>query len=229
MQDKPYALFGTCLGAIVAYEIARTIEKKLSAPMPVALFAAAVSPPHLYALAVMKLYMTTPIRANEPPPFDEIMQKLLAWDKLPKATIMQARNLRLAFKVLQRMDSIRIHTLQKNLSMLPITVASKLVRAQVFEKGNFAGIEAMKTNDRLYQRVAPMGVNDIIMAVQYKHVSQPPLAVPIIVFDGLEDATIERGNMDQWAKYTTNTYRCVPINGNHYFVSTMYRQVTWHN
>ena len=91
MQDKPYALFGTCLGAIVAYEIARKIEKKMLSPMPVALFAAAVSPPHLYASAVMKLYMTRPMRADESPPLDEIMQKLLDWDKLPKATVLQVR------------------------------------------------------------------------------------------------------------------------------------------
>ena len=106
MQDKPYALFGTCLGAIIAYEIAQTIQKKLIAPMPVALFAAAVSPPHLYALAVMKLYMTTPMRANEPPPLDEIMQKLLSWDKLPKAIVMQARSFLPAIKILNWMASV---------------------------------------------------------------------------------------------------------------------------
>lgn len=37
-----------------------------------------------------------------------------------------------------------------------------------FEGGNFAGIEEMKRNDRLFERVAPMAVNDIMMAVQYK-------------------------------------------------------------
>lgn len=37
-----------------------------------------------------------------------------------------------------------------------------------FEGGNFAGIEEMKQNDRLFERVAPMAVNDIMMAVQYK-------------------------------------------------------------
>lgn len=37
-----------------------------------------------------------------------------------------------------------------------------------FEGGNFAGIEEMKRNDRLFERVAPMAVNDIMMAVQYR-------------------------------------------------------------
>jgi hypothetical protein len=42
----------------------------------------------------------------------------------------------------------------------------QLLRA--FEAGHFAGIEEMKQNDRLFQRVAPMAVNDIMMAVQYR-------------------------------------------------------------
>ena len=92
MQDKPYALFGTCLGAITAYEIARVVEREKNAPMPVALYAAAVSPPHLYAYAVMKLYMTRQLAADEPPPFEEVMGKLRGWDKLPKETLMLVRH-----------------------------------------------------------------------------------------------------------------------------------------
>ena len=57
MQGKPYALFGTCLGAIVAYEVTRRIAERKHAAMPLALFPAAVSAPHLYAGAVMKLYV----------------------------------------------------------------------------------------------------------------------------------------------------------------------------
>ena len=41
---------------------------------------------------------------------------------------------------------------------------------KAFEAGNFAGVDEMKRNDRLFQRVAPMGVNDIMMAVQYRWV-----------------------------------------------------------
>ena len=35
LQGKPYALFGTCLGAIVAYEVARRVAERKHAPMPV--------------------------------------------------------------------------------------------------------------------------------------------------------------------------------------------------
>ena len=96
---------------------------------------------------------------------------------------------------------------------------------QVFEKGNFAGLEEMKRNERLFNKVAPMGVNDIMMAVQYRHMQRPPLGLPITAFDGVLDATIERGNMEQWAQYTSGSFRNVPVEGDHYFVSTKYREV----
>ena len=57
LSDKPYAIFGTCLGAIVGYEVVREVERSGCAPLPVAFMPAAVSPPHLYAVAVMKLYL----------------------------------------------------------------------------------------------------------------------------------------------------------------------------
>ena len=83
----------------------------------------------------------------------------------------------------------------------------------------------MKKNDRLYEKVAPMGVNDIMMAVQYQHVARQPLDVPLIMFDGINDATIERGNMQGWAEYTSAWVKDVPIEGDHYFVSTKFKEV----
>ena len=100
-----------------------------------------------------------------------------------------------------------------------------LHRVQVFEKGNFAGVEAMMANPRLYDRVAPMGVHDIIMAVRYQHRPQNPLQVPITAFEGLLDATIRRGNMAAWQSYTSLEWRLVPVRGDHYFVSSHYIQV----
>jgi surfactin synthase thioesterase subunit len=58
LKDKPYAIFGTCLGAIIGYELVREVERTGVAPLPVAFMPAAVSPPHLYALVVMKIYLT---------------------------------------------------------------------------------------------------------------------------------------------------------------------------
>ena len=94
----------------------------------------------------------------------------------------------------------------------------------MFEKGNFAGLEEMKRSERLFNKVAPMGVNDIMMAVQYRHRERPPLALPIVAFDGTLDATIDRGNMEQWAQYTSGPFRNVPIEGDHYFVASRFRE-----
>lgn len=96
---------------------------------------------------------------------------------------------------------------------------------QVFERGNFAGLEDMKHSPRLFDRVAPLGVNDIIMAVSYQHSPQAPLPLPITCFEGALDQTVDPGNMPQWSQYTTGTFRIFPVQGDHYFVSKMYRQV----
>ena len=98
--------------------------------------------------------------------------------------------------------------------------------AQVFEKGNFAGLEEMKRNDRLFNKIAPIGVSDIMMAVQYQHAPLPPLDLPITSFDGQDDATIERGNMQEWKQYTAGAFMNIPIDGDHYFVSKRYRKVS---
>ncbi len=68
-QDKPWAIFGTCLGAIVAYEVTKRVAERKNAPLPIAIFAAAVSPPHLYAIAVMKLYVEFAVGAHPPDGF----------------------------------------------------------------------------------------------------------------------------------------------------------------
>ena len=85
-QDKPYAMFGTCLGAIVAYEVYKRASE--AGKPPVALFTAAVSPPHIYAQAVMKLYLTRQLEEGESLDMDEIMATLRSWDKIPKETLM---------------------------------------------------------------------------------------------------------------------------------------------
>ena len=89
MQDKPYAIFGTCLGAIVGYEVAqRAIAKQL--PGPVAFFPAAVSPPHIYAQAVMKLYLAPGATVDESS-FENVIQQLKGWRELPRELVMMVR------------------------------------------------------------------------------------------------------------------------------------------
>lgn len=89
VQDKPYAMFGTCLGAIISYEVAR--RASAAGHPPLALFTAAVSPPHIYASAVAKLYVSRPLQPGEEPDLQDVLQKLRGWDQLPKATLMMVR------------------------------------------------------------------------------------------------------------------------------------------
>ena len=63
----------------------------------------------------------------------------------------------------------------------------------VFERGHFAGVEEMKRNERHFNRVAPMGVNDIAMACQYRFTAALALDIPVTSFDGLTDNTIDPG------------------------------------
>jgi hypothetical protein len=51
----------------------------------------------------------------------------------------------------------------------------------------------MRTNERLFNRVAPMGVNDIAMACMYKFEGLHKLDIPMTSFDGLADNTIDPG------------------------------------
>ena len=56
LADKPYAVFGTCLGAIIGYELVREVERSGCAPLPAVFMPAAVSPPHLYAKVIWRIY-----------------------------------------------------------------------------------------------------------------------------------------------------------------------------
>eukprot|EP00887_Chlorella_sp_A99_P003340 scaffold26.g3340.t1 len=184
LSDKPYALFGVCLGAILAYEVAREIEATRCAPLPLALMPAAVSPPHLYADAVARLFIKSrKLRRGEQAPLGEAIDNLRNWRQQTKQQLLDG-----------------------------------------FVVVGFAGVDDMSRNDRLFQRVAPIAVADLIMAVQ--HEACAPLSVPILAFDGVRDITIERGYMQQWPRYTRAGCRIVPVEGHHYFVSTHFRQVT---
>lgn len=186
LKDKPYVIFGTCLGAIVGYEIIREVQKTQCAPPPVAFMPAAVSPPHVYASVVMKIYLQRRLKRGETPPLDEVLKILKGWKEMPREKLLLA-----------------------------------------FEAGHFAGVEEMKKSERLFNRVAPMGVNDIMMAVQYRYdPTHEPFNFPVIAFDGTKDNTIPNGYMKGWRKHTTARYRHVYIKGTHYFVSTHYREVT---
>ena len=91
LRDTPYAIFGTCLGAILAYEtVCAAIA--IGLPPPVVLFPAACSPPHLYAVAVMKLYVEGGLRLGaEAEGFVEVNKLLAEWEHVDKEQVMMVR------------------------------------------------------------------------------------------------------------------------------------------
>ena len=90
MQDKPYAFFGTCLGAIVAYETIQAVASAKVKPLPIAFFPAAVSPPHIYAGAVAKLYQAPEEEKQSfPSMMTSVLDKLRRWRELPQEVVMQ--------------------------------------------------------------------------------------------------------------------------------------------
>lgn len=195
LDEAPYALFGTCLGAIVAFELAAELARRACAAgpgapaprQPLGVLVAAVAPPQHYARAVMRLYLQRSMRRGEPPPVEEVLGVLAGWRALGKDQLLRA-----------------------------------------FEAGNFAGVEEMRANDRLFWRVAPLGVADISMAVRYRYdaARSPPLACPLLALDGRLDATIQRGLMRGWRAHTRGSYRHVPVrDGDHYFVAKCHQQV----
>jgi len=192
LDAGPYALFGACLGAVLAYEVAAEAARVGARP-PLALFVAAAAPPHLYAPAVARLYLPPGMAA----PADakalaaDAAARLRAWKSLPKALVLS-----------------------------------------VFKAGNFAGVADMETDPRLYDRVAPVGVADILLAVTYDAPppSRPALTCPILALDGVRDGTIARGAMLEWGRYAGGggggSFERVGIEGDHYFTATLARAVT---
>jgi len=188
LDELPYAIFGTCLGAIIGYDIIQKLECS-ERRKPLLFFPAAVSPPDKYASVVANIYSpprsifsfprrSTAIR-------DEVLRRLENWRSLPKDDILYA-----------------------------------------FEAGHFAGIEEMKESDLLFDRVAPIAIHDIVMAVNYEfRTSTSPISMPIVAFDGIKDNTIPREYMKGWRKHTINSFKRVLVDSNHYFVASHYLEI----
>ena len=74
-----------------------------------------------------------------------------------------------------------------------LDTANKEETLEKFDRAHFAGVEEMRTNDQLFQRVVRTLGPDLAMAAQYKYLPGPRLEIPITTFDGLMDNTIDPG------------------------------------
>jgi hypothetical protein len=152
---------------------------------------------------------------DEPPPLEEVMAFLATWDQVPKAQLLEVRHHNLQCTAVSRvLHQDPLHDLLPDdicpavqitvswhmllLSTATHSVISFPALRQVFERGHFAGVEEMRTNERLFNRVAPMGVNDIAMACMYKFTGLHRLDIPMTSFDGLADNTIDQGAFMPW-------------------------------
>ncbi len=191
-DDVPYAIFGTCLGAIVGYEMIQMLERA-GRRSPLLFFPAAVSPPDVYSSVITEIYNPNKslfsvlgLRREQAGLRDRVLERLRGWRSLPKDEVLYA-----------------------------------------FEAGHFAGIEEMKLSDALFDQVAPMAVNDIIMACRYDYLAgvNQPLSCPIVAFDGVEDNTIPKGYMKGWQRHTKAQFTRILVESNHYFVASHYLQL----
>ncbi|MEO2191081.1 MAG: beta-ketoacyl synthase N-terminal-like domain-containing protein [bacterium] len=191
-DDVPYAIFGTCLGAIVGYEMIQRLERAGRRP-PMLFFPAAVSPPDVYSSVITEIYNPNKsllsllgLRRAQAGLRDRVLERLRGWRSLPKDEVLYA-----------------------------------------FEAGHFAGIEEMKQSDELFDQVAPMAVNDIIMACRYDYLAgiNQPLSCPIVAFDGVQDNTIPTGYMKGWGRHTKREFTRILVDSNHYFVASHYLQL----
>ena len=157
LSDKPYAIFGTCLGAIVGYELVREVERSKRAPLPLAFMPAAVSPPHLYGDAVAGIYLKRRI----------LSEQNLSYYNYGNAVCKTAKStVRYASTFAGRPNLLPAEEVMQTLSGWQDLPRETILR--VFRAGNFAGVDEMERSDALFQRVAPMAINDIVMAVQYR-------------------------------------------------------------
>lgn len=221
----PYALFGVCLGGIVAYEVARAAAKRGVRP-PVALFVAAASAPHLYAEAVAKLYVggaeQNPVAAPAYSSSSSAAAAASSSSSSSPASVGSNESTPSASPVIVAATA----ALRGWRSLPKATVLS------VFKAGNFAGVDEMERNPRLFDRVAPVGVADILLAVGY-HASEetdendgdgggkgavggcaslagkklrrrsglPSGVKRLVAFEGIRDATIAAGAVGAWGEY----------------------------
>ena len=73
----------------MAYETIQAVKRNQAASLPVVFFAAAVSPPHIYAEAVAKLYRAQGNASQGPQMVADVLDKLRRWRELPRELVMQ--------------------------------------------------------------------------------------------------------------------------------------------
>jgi medium-chain acyl-[acyl-carrier-protein] hydrolase len=61
---------------------------------------------------------------------------------------------------------------------------------------------------------------DVEMIETYRYAPEEPLACPIAVFGGLDDATVTVAALDEWRRQTRGGFRLTMLPGGHFFLNT---------
>jgi medium-chain acyl-[acyl-carrier-protein] hydrolase len=150
--DKPFAFFGHSLGALLAFEVARSLRHG-GRPAPLGMYLAAYPAPH-------RPSARTPIHQLPDPAFIEELRRLQGTP------------------------------------------------------------EAVLGNRELIEFLLPILRADFEVCDTYVCAPEPPLACPLYLFGGTEDAEVGAAQLEQWRELTAGAFRLQMLPGTHFFVQS---------
>jgi medium-chain acyl-[acyl-carrier-protein] hydrolase len=77
--------------------------------------------------------------------------------------------------------------------------------------------EAILNNAELFELLMPMFRADFTVVETYAYAEEPPLAIPITAFGGVEDRGVSREQLEAWQQQTAAAFRLRMMPGGHFF------------
>ncbi|HEY7665471.1 MAG TPA: SDR family NAD(P)-dependent oxidoreductase [Xanthobacteraceae bacterium] len=171
LLDRPFALFGHCLGALTMYETARSLIHTTGSK-PIHLFASGARPP------------------------DRILDLGSFEERLTQDLIKLAE-----FRI-----------------KLPPYAQPDDVFAELIRHFNIHATEQLLANAELRQLMFPVVRAEFAMALNYDFVHEPPWAIPITCFAGLDDPYVTREHALGWGRFTDSRLQVHIRQGAHFAV-----------
>ena len=185
--DVPFAFVGSCLGALVAFELTKELERR-EKNLPKHLFFIACAAPHLYPIA-MEDTIELIDRYRKEVGAEKFGRKISPEEYIKKQTE-------------------------------EVVIKGPEVFLTSLEKIGFRDLDKLRTNKDLLDASLPRIITDASVAMNYKPSDTilKPLPIPLTVFDGKNDETIQRGFVKEWKDYTTKEFSYNELPGDHYII-----------
>lgn len=91
--------------------------------------------------------------------------------------------------------------------------------AMIAELAQLGGMPpALLEHRELMELLAPVLRADMALTETYAFADEPPLAVPITVYTGAEDAKVTREDAEAWARHTAGGFRLREFSGDHFYL-----------